>query len=312
MSEKVYEIKVPMPLFKQATTVMDKYFGFNAEYFQDELAVLPGFNIMASRAYARMLDSDHPITLWSSNLEEFNRCMSGLDGFMDEAKDELLTYVLLLVMIIWKDKDYDAIQNEWCQENEDHLIYDECRADLLRLYIFVNSEGYKTNKKGDYQSKKIVIKKGDHKCELDNKFNWFKDSMVKRYLKDQLGDIKSIEQAEEELARYRKTKGRRHDNIYLIIMIQGIVNMFNEELNMEVSLPKTLSLFMLEFFVMLGLMTEEEAWNPRAKKYKGPEWIGAQVSYLKDHPVKKFYPMETISDEPFTLEDLKAMKPNFL
>lgn len=320
-----------MPFFKECTAMMEKYFGLNAEYFLEEMMALkcwrefennaemkdgrPDFSKVKDIEWPtlRVMDLDEPIDIESSFVDRLYSIFDGVKGRIPESKQEAMAWTLILVATILEDKNYDSMISDSIASLQDEWMYDCARTDLLKLYIFANDGKYEYDATNNQMDCPIVIKRGGNQLELRNSNDWFRRSMLAHYFNTLLPDIKSVEQAKEELEELSVLKkGRRPENPKVNILIQGITTMFNEELTMVKQMPNELAFFILDYLQMMGYITEEEV--SRREKPKDDVWIRSQASYIMKHPVEKFITQLVMHSVPLTYEEVKETldRPPFI
>ena len=107
--------------------------------------------------------------------------------------------------------------NELCEINY-YNGYDIIREDLLKLYIYKETCDPQTE-----FGQKINIKHSTGNIHIKNYENWFTKNLLEDYLNKYLEDIRTVEQAEQELS---KPAGRKIKDPRLIIIMYGIYRMF--------------------------------------------------------------------------------------
>ena len=123
----------------------------------------------------------------------------------------------------------------------------ECiKTDLLQLYIAV----YGRNEQPTWISLRSVY----GTIKLRNFCNWFMDDMVKDYLRKNLSSINNIEQAERELKRIKRHRGRIPTDPRIAILMWGTFSLIREYCSLRSPMPNRLCQFIIAYLQILDIL----------------------------------------------------------
>lgn len=139
------------------------------------------------------------------------------------------------------------------------------RKDLLKLYMTV----YDDRKPVTWISLRTV----DGTLKLNNYCNWFLDDMVKEYLRKNLSDIGSVKEAEEELNRIKRHRGRIPNDPRLSLLLWGTYTFLTQHYNFKSSMPNNLCQFIIIYLQVLDILPSDTEIDTF--------WIRAQLRYIR-------------------------------
>ena len=278
-------------LLKQCELYLNKYFGISYDYFENEIMRLESYFTLKPKvgesSTLMFFETDEMIPFYHSIIEnKFHQLFEIIKE--DDDNDEYLIWTLWFVAYVVMEDN-----NKWRDELVDYayLEYDIIREDLLRLYIFKETCNPQTP-----EGQKLILKHSTGNISIGNYENWFTKILINEYLNEYLADIKSVEQAEQELKKYKGSVGRKINDPRLLIIMFGIYRMFNE--NKKMKSPKSDSLcdFILSYLHFVGIL-KNEADLERA-------WIRAQIKYIEGKNSPPLFPHIGVSKR-VSLDDLK-------
>jgi hypothetical protein len=292
-----YKYTISTELFGKSVELLHKYFGITLAYFEPEFKQLPSFDksIKSLTPYKDTLNDEKFITLTGYVCEKHREMLFDWIEENDDIDSIIIEAIRILDAILLESRpelvsreNNDEIQKEW--------DYSLVREDMLRLYVFMH-ESFS-------ESKEIKLKKGKQTIKLNNHFNWALDRMATLYLGKYLSDITTVEQAQEELAKYKK-RGRHHENRNVNVVLYGIYRMFSEEKKMKSKASDALCNMIVNFLKLAGLISDNDV-------YVNIAWVRSQIRYMsgQDNPPRF---VERASEfQPCKIRDLKeAGRPMF-
>jgi hypothetical protein len=277
---------------KQCETYLKKYFGISFGYFEQEIRQLESYMTCEAKIGESptliVLETDEKIPFYHHIPDnEFHKLFEIIKE--EDANDVFLIYTLWFVAYVVMEQD-DSWEYE-LQDVIDYYDYEIIKEDLLKLYIFKETHNPQTKK-----GKKIIIKHSKGNISIDNYNNWFAKNLLKDYLNKYLADITDIDQAKKELAKYKRSAGRKVKDPRLHIILYGIYRMFNENKKMKSPKSDALCDFISSYLKFIGLSENEILMD----KY----WIRAQIGYLEKKPSPPLFPHKGVS-ERISIEELK-------
>ena len=155
------------------------------------------------------------------------------------------------------------------------VLQNYTRQDLLRLYVFCYEYLDSENRVFTMRGRKGSVR-------LENYCNWFRDEMVRDYLKRNLPGITSVAQAKAELLSGKRKRGRVPNDARVPALLWGTYQLLTERQGLPAAMPNALCEFliqMLQIQQVFPLDTEIDAF-----------WIRAQLRYIRSRDKKPRYP----------------------
>ena len=285
-------IYVQSDSFQKCEPYLNKYFGISYGYFEEEISRMKCYmahrpNIGESHTMLA-LETGEGVPLRNIILDDKFLPLFEIIKEEDDNDHYLIRTLWLVAYVIM---EYD---DRWVYELDDVIDYEDygiVREDLLKLYKFMKSHNL-TNSSG----RKITIKHSMGNIDISNHDNWFTRKLLKDYLDKYLSDITSVEQAEQELLKYKKTAGRKIKDPRLHIIIYGIYRMFNQEKKMKSPKSDALCDFIISYLHFIGLI--EDIFD------LDKQWIRAQIDYLDKKDSPPLFPPKEVS----VIVDIEELK----
>lgn len=283
---------MPTSFLKLCEPYLNKYFGISYGYFEEEINRLDIY----MKCKPKIGDSPTLIALESDEKipfyhhipdEEFQKLFEIIKE--EDENDTYLIWALWFVAYVVMEQDYS-----WEDELDDVIDFHQfniVRKDLLKLYIFSKSHNPKTSK-----GQKTTIKHSMGNLYLDNYDNWFTKKLLKDYLDKYLSDITTIEQAEQELLKYKKSAGRKIQDTRLHIIMYGVYRMFNDNKKMKSPKSDALCDFIILYLDFIGIINEDTNIDR--------QWIRAQIDYLSKKNLPPIFPHKAVT-ERVNIDELK-------
>jgi hypothetical protein len=259
-------------LLRSTELYLNEYFGISYGYFLEEISNNKAyFQIkvgVGESPALKFIEEDHEFPIYLSFDTKDFCSLFNIIKEDDEADFDIAKTLFLLAYVITA-KDFSRIEDY--QDFIDYKHYNIVREDLLRLYIFANER-----KSDTLQGQKISIKHAKGSVEITNYENWFTSKLLNDYLAVYLADIESVEQAEEELLKYKKRAGRKIKDNRIHIILYGIFRMFNDHKKMKSPQSDALCEFIISYLQFIGIFNDDTDVDN--------QWIRAQITYLKTKP----------------------------
>lgn len=142
---------------------------------------------------------------------------------------------------------------------------DWSRADLLQLYMAAHEESERTSW--------VSVRTVNGTVKLRNFCNWFMDDMVKNYLRKNLSDVTSTEQAIKELRRIKGHRGRIPTDPRISILLWGTYSLIKEYHEFKSPMPNRLCQFIIAYLQVLDILPTDTEIDTF--------WIRAQLRYIR-------------------------------
>ena len=269
--ENQYTYTISTEIFGKSVELLHKYFGITLAYFEPEFKQLPSFekNITSLTPYKDTLNKEESITLPGYLYAEQREILFEGITIDDEIAPIIIEAIRILHTIIIQQR-HSKVSAESTMIMEEELTYNLVREDLLKLFIFIHGNNFKTQE--------ISIKRDKKTLKLNNSYNWLFSRMATLYLKKYLADITNVEQAQAELTKYKK-RGRHHENRNVNVVLYGIYRMFSGEKKMESKASDALCNMIVNFLKLTGLISENDV-------YVNTAWVRSQIRYMsgQDNP----------------------------
>lgn len=199
--------------FSEILPVLNKYFGITGKYFNNKATGIDGDAFLNESEVLSEFPPKYVCRDWIINA--CNVCFKGVE--IDPLYIESL-YVLANIIHI---DPYNAYKQRQLIYNEGLCYNEDIRKDLLHLYIFINTISR-------CEDCTITFKHKLKSVKLDNCQLWFNQHFVQNYFLRYLPEIKSIDDAERELKKYQKKRGRKFKDERTPIIIYGVYNLLHD------------------------------------------------------------------------------------
>ena len=291
--EHQYSYTISTELFGKSVELLHKYFGITLAYFEPEFQQLPSFakNITSLTPYKDTLNDEESITLTGYMYKEYTEIL--FDGIKedDEIDSTIISAVTILQAVLIQER-HNQVSEEFSIIMEEEWMYNLVREDLLKLFIFMHGKDFKTQR--------VSIKRDRKTLKLENSYNWIFDRMATLYLKKYLADITTVEQAQKELATYKKKGGRPHENKNVNIVLYGIYRMFTEEKKMKSKASDALCNMIVNFLKLTGLVRENDVYVNKA-------WVRSQIRYMSEQDAPPRFVERGTEFIPCKMSDLEGL-----
>lgn len=150
------------------------------------------------------------------------------------------------------------------------------RQDMLRLYAFCEENKY------SYEGITIRSKKGS--IRLQNSLNWLWKDLVDPYLKTNLSDIQSSEEARKELLTGKSRRGRRPNDPRVPVLLWGTYQLLSNLHGFSSPMPNSLCRFIIQLLQIQDVFPLETEIDTL--------WVRAELRYIKSRPIKPRFPIK--------------------
>lgn len=281
MEQELYSFPLSTTAFKSAISFTARHFGIDTGYFLNEIERLSSWpnSIDCDSPYEAALESEEDLQLFIP----FNpQCLIDIFKQLDSTKSDIdfFNAMLLVTILVYPngsgDRIVNSLYNEWQETLEEYVKYDAVRAEMLKLYLLLNSA--ECNEESVFS---IRVKDSAYgSVSIFNHFNWFSKELIQSYLDKYLTGISSIEEAKSALALYKGKQGNTYKAYNASVIAYGIYSLYQELRISDVKFPNELAFAIIEYLSFADMTGED--WNENMD----PDWIRAKVYNMRSHPIK--------------------------
>ena len=236
--------------FAKASTLLNEYYG---------IELLPS-----------MYQKDDTIILETSlDIDGIRKIFEELPGTSEN--DSLIVDTLILISSYITSNSQLLDEESFTKETK---VY--TRQDMLRLYAFCEEN------KHSYEG--ITIRSKIGSIRLQNNLNWLWKDLIDPYLKTNLPDIQSSEEARKELLTGKRRRGRRPNDPRVPVLLWGTYQMLSNLHGFSSPMPNSLCNFIIQLLQIQEVFPLDTEIDTL--------WVRAELRYIKSRPIKPRFPIK--------------------